>query len=187
MKYLALDIGNVCLEIDQQSAWEAMGFPGLDGDLLPLIAAHETGRMPTAEALRRIAALSDVKGKSEADLLRIFLDIIVKPKPRMTELISSLPARGIQPIFFSDISIPHLEKTRRIFAPAAGNPCGIYSCEVGAMKPDERMFRAFEARFGKPFLYVDDRADLIAAALRRGWRAHRFTDAEDLEKTLFSR
>ena len=187
MKYLALDIGNVCIEIDQLSAWKQMGFTAPAPALAEIAARFETGFITEAEFSRAVLELSPCKNRTVKELREIFLSILVKPKTDMAELISSLPARGVQPVFFSDISFLHLQKTREMFPAAKHVPCGIFSFEVGAMKPQKAMFRAFEARFGKPFLYTDDRADLIAAAEKYGWQAHRFVSADDLEKTLFSR
>ena len=46
------------------------------------------------------------------------------------------------------------------------------------------MFGAFEERYGKPFIYVDDRAELIEVARVRGWNAQVFQGAEWLEKIV---
>ena len=108
-----------------------------------------------------------------------------KFKPRLNELVFSLPARGIQPVFFSDTSALHLAEVRRKFPAAAVVPEGIYSFEVGARKPARAMFEAFESRFGRPVLYVDDRPELIEGAAKFGWNALRFTGAEALERALF--
>ena len=46
------------------------------------------------------------------------------------------------------------------------------------------MFEAFEARFGVPAFYFDDRAELIEGARKHGWNAHRFVSAEEVDKIL---
>ena len=103
----------------------------------------------------------------------------------MNELVASLPERGIQPVFFSDTSTVHLEEVRRRFPAAAVIPEGVYSFDCGARKKDDPMFARFEARFGRPFLYVDDNPQLIARARARGWRAAVFAGAAALETALF--
>ena len=114
----------------------------------------------------------------------MFDSILVQPIEGMEELISTLPLFNIQPVFFSDISARHLKLVRRMFRASAMVPDGIYSFEVGAMKPEEPMFEAFEKRFGKPALYVDDREVLINAAKERGWNAVVFSGAKDLARAL---
>lgn len=186
MKYLALDIGNVCISIDPIAAFAKMGFKGADPALLAVEVKFETGYITEEEFCRAVLSTDAAKDKTKEQLCEIFDSILISPVPGMTELIASLPARGIQPVFFSDISTRHLAKTREMFPAAKFVPYGIYSFATGAMKPHTLMYRAFEARFGKPFLYTDDRADLISAAQKRGWKTHRFTDASTLEKVLFS-
>ncbi|HSG54085.1 MAG TPA: HAD-IA family hydrolase, partial [Paracoccaceae bacterium] len=54
-------------------------------------------------------------------------------------------------------------------------------------KPDPAIFRLAEQRFGHAphnLLFIDDRADNIAAARDRGWHGHLFTDAAALEAEL---
>jgi 2-haloacid dehalogenase len=54
-------------------------------------------------------------------------------------------------------------------------------------KPDAAIYRLAEQRFGLPgqdLLFIDDRADNIAAARACGWHGHLFTDAVALEADL---
>ncbi len=54
-------------------------------------------------------------------------------------------------------------------------------------KPDPRIYEIAEGRFGLPaqqLLFVDDKAENIAAATARGWHGHVFTGADALEDTL---
>lgn len=186
MKYIALDIGNVCIKIDPLTACVKMGFKTIDPVLLKAELKFETGYSTEEEFCRAILATDAAKDKSVDELRAIFDSILVAPVEGMPELVASLPARGIQPVFFSDISTRHLALTRKMFPAAKFVPCGIYSFATGVMKPHEWMFRAFEGRFGKPFLYTDDRADLIDTAQKFGWKAHRFINAQELESALFS-
>ncbi len=57
-------------------------------------------------------------------------------------------------------------------------------------KPDPAIYRLAEQRFGHPshnLLFIDDRADNIAAARACGWHGHLFTDAAALEVDLRAR
>ena len=51
---------------------------------------------------------------------------------------------------------------------------GVYSYDVGARKPHQRMYEDFERRHGRPDYYFDDRIGNIEAARQRGWPAFQF-------------
>ena len=184
MKYLALDIGNVCIKIDPVRCYGKLGFQEVPREVVPLVMALECGKISEDEFWQGFVDLFPQHRKSRAELEAAFDSILIGPVPGMEELISSLPARGIQPVFFSDVSARHMKLVRKIFKAADAVPEGIYSFETGSWKPGEAMFSAFEQRFGKPVLYVDDRKELIASAAERNWNALVFTGAEDLEKAL---
>jgi putative hydrolase of the HAD superfamily len=185
MKYIALDIGNVCIQIDHVSCYSKVGFDGMPPQEVMLLAQdYECGRLTEDEFWTRFQQYAPDKSKSRQDLEKDFDSILVEPVEGMEELISSLPLFGIQPVFFSDVSARHMKLVRRMFRASAMVPHGIYSFEVGAMKPADAMFEAFEKRFGVPALYVDDRAVLIEAAKKRGWNAIVFTDAKALARAL---
>ena len=57
---------------------------------------------------------------------------------------------------------------------------GVYSFEVGALKMDDCvMLDAFEARYGRPAAFFDDRVEIVARAVAYGWNAIQFTTPED--------
>ncbi len=50
----------------------------------------------------------------------------------------------------------------------------IYSYEVGAMKPDAKIYESLEklaGRRGAEIIYLDDRPENVAGGAARGWRA----------------
>ena len=153
-------------------------------EVMFLAREYECGRLTEDEFWTRFKQYAPNQNKTRQDLEKDFDSILVEPMPGMEMLISALPLVGIQPVFFSDISERHLRLVRKMFRASAMVPEGIYSFEVGAMKPEEPMFEAFEKRFGVPALYVDDREVLIEAALKRGWNAVVFSDAKALQKAL---
>ena len=188
-KYLALDIGNVCLEIHPERCFGALGYASL-ADVPPELLhfeseIYERGQADDETFFRKFRELIGAKF-SEEELRDAFSAIVCTPLPGMPELVASLPARGILPVFFSDTSTLHLAEVFRKFPAVGAVAGGIYSCEVGAKKPEPAMFEAFERRFARPVLYVDDRPDLIEGARAYGWNAVRFTGAPDLEKKLFN-
>jgi len=185
-RYLALDIGNVCIKIAPELCLKMLGFssPAEAAELIQLERQFECGRIPAEEFRSRAVAMFHGRITPQ-QFQEAFFAILIAPMPGMEDLIASLPGRGVQPVFFSDISDVHLELTRKMFRAAAAVPEGVYSFKVGAMKPDPVFFADFERRFGAPCLYVDDRKDLIEAARLHGWNAEVFTGAEQLERLLF--
>lgn len=185
MKYIALDIGNVCIKIDHNGCYSKAGFTGMPPqEVMFLAREYECGRLTEDGFWTRFQQYAPDKTKSRQELEKDFDSILVQPVEGMEDLISMLPLFNIQPVFFSDISARHLKLVRRMFRASAMVPDGIYSFEVGAMKPEDAMFEAFEKRFGVPALYVDDRKELIEAARKRGWNAIVFTNSEALSAAI---
>jgi len=63
----------------------------------------------------------------------------------------------------------------------------VISGEEAVVKPDPAIYAVLERRAGMAggnLLFVDDRADNIAAGQARGWRGHVFTTAPALEREL---
>lgn len=186
-KVLALDIGNVCVSIDHKNCAVNLGLPALPPAVLELCRDFEWGNIPDEKsAFTRGAEILGNRFTPE-ELKTAFNSILIEAVPGMSELVSSFPELGVEAHFFSDISPTHLTRTAELFPAFATVKGGVFSFETGAWKPSERMFAAFEERFGIPDLYVDDRAELIEAAIEHGWRAEVFRGAEDLREKLVSR
>ncbi len=187
LRTIALDIGNVCLYVHPERCLAALGyrdFSSVPPELLRLEAeVLERGRISEPDFLKKVRELTG-SAMPDSGLENAFLAILGQPVAGMSELVAQLPELGFRAVFFSDTSSGHLTAVRRIFPSAHLVPEGIYSFEVGAKKPEPAMFEAFERRYGTPAHYFDDRADLIAAARRRGWNAHIFTGAADMKKIL---
>lgn len=187
MKFIALDIGNVCIKVDHAAAFSRMGFSGMPGQEVLLAAQlFECGRISADTLFEVMQKQPETSGKSKEELIDLFNSILISPVEGMNELIKSLPSRGIQPVFFSDISYIHIRETRKLLPAAEVIPCGIYSFQIGFLKPSEAMFRAFERRFGRPLLYIDDKKVLIDAAIQHTWNAWQFVSAEALDEKLAS-
>lgn len=66
----------------------------------------------------------------------------------------------------------------------------ILSHEVGAVKPEEKIYRAVEAASGLPseeHIFIDDIKEYAEAAIGLGWGGIQFTDYDDLVANLQSR
>lgn len=183
MKFIALDIGNVCIRIEPRRALTTLGLNEAPPELLRATLDFESGKLGEAEFMFRASAACGARF-TEKELRNAFRAILIEPMPGMSELVLSLPARGIQPVFFSDISVSHLAQVREMFPGALAVPEGVYSFDAGALKPGEAMFARFENLYGRPLRYFDDRPELIAAATERGWRAVRFESADRMAAEL---
>ena len=181
MKILALDIGNVCVKIDFGNFARTLNIPAMPEAVKDLQRDLECGRI-TDEAF--VYCASNACNCDPQSFLKAFNSILIEAVPGMNELISSLDKYGFEARFFSDISQTHLIRTYKLFPAADNVPDGMFSFVAGAQKPDEAMFEAFEDEFGRPALYVDDRAELIAAAKKRNWNAIQFTTADALKQAL---
>ena len=180
---LALDIGNVCIKIDQQNVFRKLNIPQAPGGMFELSEDFECGRIDEEEFFERFRKLTGEKFSIEF-LAAAFDSILIAPVPGMSELVSSMAENGIKPVFFSDISTAHLRRTRELFPAEKAVPDGIYSFVCGARKPSAEMLLGFEKSFGVPDLYVDDRIELIEAARKHGWHAVQFQGAENLSNEL---
>ncbi len=185
-KILALDIGNVCLRLRPERCFGRFGYKAITevpSELLMVFQQLETGRIDEAAFFGEIRRILNLK-IDDAALRDLWCAILGEPMPGMAALVRDLVAADIQPVFLSDISTLHLDYFRRNYPVTEWVPDGIYSFVVGACKPSPAMYAAFEADFGKPVLYVDDRPACLEGAAPFGWPTHLFQDAETLRAAL---
>jgi FMN phosphatase YigB (HAD superfamily) len=138
----------------------------------PLLVDYESGRL-TRQAFYE--AVRDAIGfhGDLAEFGSYFADIFAE-MPGMTALHAELRRRGFMTYIFSntnDLAIEHVQNKFPFFKNFDGY---IFSYEVGAMKPAAPIYEAMEklcGRCGADLIYLDDRAENIAAGAARGWRA----------------
>ena len=186
MRYAAIDIGNVCIAIDKNAPLRGMGIDSLDvfgTKLLELVQLFEHGKISEDEFFDLLCQLPECKNSSREKIISLYDSILVSPVPGMQQLLMELPEMGVTPVFFSDISTFHLEGSRKRF-PEMRNFDGIYSYVYGVYKPSKVLFDAFEAKYGKPVVYADDRMELITAARENNWNAHCFVSADELKTEI---
>ena len=137
----------------------------------PLLLQYEKGIVTTQQFYDEICRVTGFRGDL-AEFSKCFADIFVPIEP-MVELQATFRRRGLPTYVFSntnDLAITHI---RRNF-PFYGNFDGyILSYEHGVMKPDAPLYEVVErmsGRHGPEILYLDDRAENIAAGAARGWQ-----------------
>jgi HAD superfamily hydrolase (TIGR01509 family) len=135
-----------------------------------ILARFESGGLTRRQFFTEMSAFTGFTGTVEA-FVSDFADIFV-PIPPMIELHAELRRRGFQTFIFSntnDIAVEHIRRNFPFFASFDGY---IYSYEVGAMKPQPKIYEAMEklcGRAGKEIIYLDDRPENINTGMERGW------------------
>lgn len=176
---VVFDLGKVLVDFDYSivaNRLRARAAAPLDAvaarlDQSPLLVEYETGRISTAEFFRRVQQLTGYQGTLD-DFAVEFGDIFF-PIDEMIAWHGELRARGIPTFIFSNSNELAVRHIRSAFPFFSGFDAYIYSHEVGAMKPEAKIYEAVETvtgRRGDAILYIDDRAENVAAGAARGWR-----------------
>jgi HAD superfamily hydrolase (TIGR01509 family) len=140
-------------------------------DHSPLLFRYETGLMTKEQFFKEISGATGYRG-TMAEFGRIFGDIF-EPIAPMLELHSTLRQKGIPTYIFSntnELAIGHIRQSFPFFKNFDGY---ILSYQHGAMKPDARLYEVVERETKcreSEIIYLDDRAENVAAGAARGWR-----------------
>ncbi len=173
------DLGKVLLEFDYGIVARRLGaHSGRDAEQIrglldqsPLLFRFESGQMTNDEFFREVSALTGYTGAFE-EFADIFGDIFAPITP-MIDLHAQLRAHGVPTFIFSntnDLAVRYIRVRYPFFAEFHDY---IYSHEVGAMKPDARIYEVVERRSGRSgaaLLYIDDRKENVDVGHARGWR-----------------
>jgi len=146
-------------------------------DHSPLLYRFETGLMTQQEFFQEVRGLTGFRGTFE-EFSEYFADIFWEITP-MIELQATLRQKHIPTYIFSntnDLAMVHIRRRFPFFANFDGY---ILSYELHSMKPDAKIYKALEemsGRSGAEILYLDDRAENVAAGAARGWQVILQTD-----------
>lgn len=138
----------------------------------PLLVDYESGRLTRETFYEAIRDAISFRGDL-TEFGSYFADIFSE-MPGTIALHTELQQRGFKTYIFSntnDLAMEHVQRNFPFFKNFDGY---IYSYEVGAMKPLPEIYSAMEkmcGRNGADLVYLDDRAENIAAGAARGWRA----------------
>jgi HAD superfamily hydrolase (TIGR01509 family) len=178
-KIVAFDLGKVLVDFDYHIAvsWIAVRstLPP-DGIKTFLRQSHaiidyESGRLTREEFYEQARKATGFRGTIE-EFGEFFADIFTEIPP-MIELHAGLHRRGVPTYIFSntnDLAVEHIRRNFPFFRNFDGY---IFSYEVGAMKPDAKIYEALEKLVrwrGAEILYLDDRPENVAGGAARGWR-----------------
>ena len=137
----------------------------------PLLVQLETGLLTPQQFYSEIQKATGFNGSAD-EFSGYFADIF-EPMPPMVELHAALRKRQIPTYIFSntnDIAVGHIRRQFPFFENFDGY---ILSYEVGAMKPQAKIYEALEklcGRRGADIFYIDDRLENVQAGAARGWQ-----------------
>ncbi len=177
---VVFDLGKVLVDFDYSIAARKVAARGARplGDLISLLSTsslivqYECGQITRREFFEQIRDAVGFHGTLE-EFGGYFADIFTEIPP-MIALHAEVRRRGFKTYIFSntnDLAIEHIEKNFAFFKDFDGY---IYSHEIGAMKPDPRIYAAMEkmcGRNGADIIYLDDRQENVEGGLTRGWKA----------------
>jgi len=178
-KVVAFDLGKVLVDFDYSIAARKVAargntpLPDLAHYLShsPSLVRYETGQVTRQQFFEEVRAATGFRGTLQ-EFGEFFADIFTPIQP-MVEIHAALRQRKIPTYIFSntnDLAADHIRRSFPFFSNFDGY---IYSYEVGVMKPDAKIYETLEARTGRhgsDILYLDDRAENIAAGAARGWQ-----------------
>jgi HAD superfamily hydrolase (TIGR01509 family) len=177
---IIFDLGKVLVDFDYSIAAQKVAarstkqVPDLQHFLgsSPVLARFESGLLTREEFFDEMRQITGFTGEIQ-EFVNDFADIFV-PIPAMIRLHEELRQRGFQTYIFSntnDIAIEHVRQNFPFFKNFDGY---IFSYEVGAMKPQPKIYEAMEklcGRSGADLIYIDDRPENIETGNARGWKS----------------
>jgi glucose-1-phosphatase len=138
----------------------------------PLLHRYERGELSTDQFFD---ALREGTGfKAGFDRFALHFTNIFTPVPPMIELHSRIRAMGVTTVLLSNTNELQFHHIQKRYAFVADFDHHVLSFEHRAMKPEPALYHAVESttgHVGSELIFLDDRADNVAAALDLGWQA----------------
>lgn len=141
-------------------------------DQSPLLIDYESGLINTAEFFDKIRTATGFPGEI-AEFAELFGDIFTEIEP-LVAMQQQLKANGFKTYIFSNTNELAVRWITQRFPFFSGFTGYIYSYEHKAQKPEAKIYEVVESvtgRRGAQIVYIDDRAENIAAGQARGWQA----------------
>jgi putative hydrolase of the HAD superfamily len=107
----------------------------------------------------------------------------------LENLYAQREAKGYKLYFLSNMPVPYARGLERHAFMRCFNG-GIFSGDVGLIKPQPEIFQKLEAMHklqGQPILFIDDHPANITAAQSQGWQTIHLTDPSKLGELLFAK
>ena len=137
----------------------------------PFLVQFESGQLSPRQFFAEVQKVTGFQGNDD-EFANYFADIFA-PISEMVELQARLSKKNIPTYIFSNTNEIAVSHVRRNYSFFSGFDGYILSYEVGAMKPQTKIYEALETmagRRGTDIFYIDDRAENIQAGADRGWQ-----------------
>ena len=178
IRSVVFDMGQVLIRFDRELFIRRLGIEGPDADLLMEEvfgslewARLDSGSITDGEAVQTICARLPERLHGAAEKLVTMWDRPILPIDGMAELAAELKAAGYGVYLLSNASVRQHEYWPRI--PGAALFDGtLISCDVGFIKPEPGIYRAFLEKFGlraEECFFVDDMPMNVEGARRCGF------------------
>lgn len=153
-------------------------------DSLSLAARHETGQLSSEEFYREICRIAKLTMTKE-QFVRAYTEIFT-PIPTTFELLRRLKGR-YRLALLSNTGELHFQFSIRTVEIFGLFEAVTLSYEVGAMKPDRRIYEDVLKKLALPAtacVYIDDIPEYVEAGRALGFRAIRYTTSDQLSRDL---
>lgn len=177
--FALLDLGDVLVTThpDRPYLWlqRLTGVPGEDVrqrlDESGSVAALETGVIDVQQFLAAARAATGLSVVSDTDFADAFTSVVGDLDPLLTPVVGALAREG-RLAFVSNTSPLHWAAIEQRLAHAGIDAPAILSFRVGVAKPDRRFFTEIPEQWRTAGVFIDDRAENVAAAQRVGIAGH---------------
>ncbi|WP_419192729.1 HAD family hydrolase [Kolteria novifilia] len=193
---MLFDLGNVMIRFSHEKMFDQVGaLCGASGDEAsrwflesPLPGQFERGQVGGGEIHRWIEGMADRRLKREE--VKLAISDIFWAVSRMEAIAGHIKQAGLRLVLLSNTCAWHVDFIRERFDVLAPFDDLVLSYEVGAAKPESRIYEVALERIGcvpGECFFVDDKQENIDAACRHGLDAELFTDADAFLQHLAAR
>jgi 2-haloacid dehalogenase len=193
---VVFDVGNVLLDWDPAYLYETLIPNGEEREwflthvaTLGWHAMQDRGRT-CAEGITDLTKRFPGSAHLIAAYYDRWLDTIRGPITGSVEILTRLRRAGVPVHTITNFSAELWPITIEAYPFLGDFEIAVVSGEVGFIKPDPRIYDVLLSRASLPaaaMVFIDDRADNVAAAEQLGFQAVQFTDPEALEADLAGR
>jgi epoxide hydrolase-like predicted phosphatase len=201
IKFVYFDLGNILVSFDPDVACQNIAtLFGVSAEKAKaavydsgLEERYEHGELSEAGLLAEVRRELGGDASSGEDVdLQAFLDALgdmFTPIASMQRTVKRVREAGYHTGVLSNTCFAHWDWVSRQNWPVMEGPfeAFVLSYEVGAMKPDAKIYEAAEKAAGvaaNEILFVDDRQENVEAATKRGWHAAQCFGGAELEDQL---
>ncbi len=143
-------------------------------------AEFDRGSLSSDEVAVRIASGCSGLTRREVEIVMQAIPAHLQLRADTAHLIAELRAAGHRLLFLSNMPVPYVDHALRQLDRLGAFEDGIFSCEVGLVKPEPEIYALAEQRFGcaaAELVFFDDNKLNVECAAGRGWQARHFVDA----------